>query len=289
MFETRKYTKIIESFWDQHKEYIKEIKESKKAMEYLKRIYEEDNRRKRLALREMEHVLEETEQVEVMKEALKKLSVSPNASKEASDRKYQLVMKRGSIQERINVGVRSIKELNGKMVAINREYSSIFGSEIAIKIGKNTNEISAIDRRVAVLANQKEEMQKLLEETQSATAFTQKQMEVMGEVKRAKQCLPELKNENSEDEILRKLQDKCEQMEARRGELSKLKKQRDQMVLPTLLDLPLTEAAYLEQKRALATESQMFDEAKLEVLRMFSSLYKAVSPRRPEGYDSSVE
>lgn len=51
MFETRRYTKIIDSFWEQYKEYTKEIKESKKAMEYLKRLYDEDNKKKRIAIR----------------------------------------------------------------------------------------------------------------------------------------------------------------------------------------------------------------------------------------------
>jgi hypothetical protein len=51
-------------------------------------------------------------------------------------------------------------------------------------------------------------------------------------------------------------------MEGRRAELSKLRKQGEQVVLPSLLDLPLSESAYLSQKKALASETLKLEESR---------------------------
>lgn len=89
--------------------------------------------------------------------------------------------------------------------------------------------------------------------------------------------------------MLRLLEKRCEALEGRRAELLRLKRQSEQVVLPALLDLPLSEPAFLEQKRALAAETAKLEESKQEILAMYARLHQAVSPRRPQNFDSSIE
>lgn len=48
-------------------------------------------------------------------------------------------MKRGTLEERINVGTRTVKDLKARMNAINIEYSNIFGTQV--QTGQITTEI----------------------------------------------------------------------------------------------------------------------------------------------------
>jgi DNA repair exonuclease SbcCD ATPase subunit len=100
MFETRRYTKIIDAFWEQHKEYTKEIKETKKSMEYLKRLYDDDNRRKLKALRETEAVAKAAAQLPVMREKIKELEAKGDPA-ESMKRKYLLGQRRGALKEKL--------------------------------------------------------------------------------------------------------------------------------------------------------------------------------------------
>ena len=50
LFDTKKFTQVIEGLWEQRKDYQKKIGETKKALPYLERLYDEDRRRKVSAL-----------------------------------------------------------------------------------------------------------------------------------------------------------------------------------------------------------------------------------------------
>lgn len=54
--------------------------------------------------------------------------------------------------------------------------------------------------------------------------------------------------------MLIKLTVKCEAMEKKRNELNDLKRQRDKIIIPSLLDMPFTEISYQEQKKSLNEE-----------------------------------
>jgi hypothetical protein len=114
-------------------------------------------------------------------------------------------------------------------------------------------------------------------------------MEVLGEVKRAKQCLPELKNEEDEMQVLKFLESRCLFMDTRRTELTKLRRQAEQMTVPSLLDLPLSESSYQEHKGILALEANKLTACKQEILSMFALLHKAIPAHRPYGNDTGVE
>jgi peptide methionine sulfoxide reductase MsrA len=114
MFETRRYTKIIEAFWDQHKEYTKEIKETKKSLEYLKRLYDDDNKRKMKALREMEAVAEKAAELPAMQQKLQSLSRNYDPA-ETMRKKYLLGLSRGTLKEKHSTTTRTIQELKDKM------------------------------------------------------------------------------------------------------------------------------------------------------------------------------
>lgn len=49
------------------------MKETKKSLEYLKRLYDDDNRRKLKALRETEAVVKAAAQLPIMREKIKEL------------------------------------------------------------------------------------------------------------------------------------------------------------------------------------------------------------------------
>jgi len=54
LFETKKYTQLIDAMWEQRKDCLRKIGEIKKTLPYLLRLYEEDTRRKVAALESME-------------------------------------------------------------------------------------------------------------------------------------------------------------------------------------------------------------------------------------------
>lgn len=65
-------------------------------------------------------------------------------------------------------------------------------------------------------------------------------------------------------------------MEKKRTELNDLKRQKDKITIPNLLDLPFTEYSYQEQKNNLAEETQKLQALKRRVLGLFFALFKKV-------------
>lgn len=120
MFETRRYTKIIDAFWEQHKEYTKEIKETKKSLEYLKRLYDDDNRRKLKALREIEAVAQSATKLPDMREKIKQLEVKGDTS-EIMKRKYLLGQQKGALKEKLTNLSKIVEDIKQKMKNVERE------------------------------------------------------------------------------------------------------------------------------------------------------------------------
>jgi hypothetical protein len=157
---------------------------------------------------------------------------------------------------------------------------------VALEVSQSAEELA---ENMHLLSIKKEHMQRQLEESQNVTNYTQKQMEIIAEVKQAKEYLPELRKEDSEDLILAKLQVKCEGLEKRRSELAALKRQKDALTLPELLGLPLSEAAYADQKEALVVDSQRLQESKSQILGLYHSLYRRTEGKRTPQMSGNIE
>lgn len=103
-----------------------------------------------------------------------------------------LMKKRGTLEERSNTVNRALLEEKGKAEAANQEFFLCFQSPISIDFS-----LEDINNRLTLRFRKKEQLQQELEESKNANIYTQKQMEIMAELKRAKEYMPELKKEAS--------------------------------------------------------------------------------------------
>ena len=71
-------------------------------MEYLKRLYDHDYQQKKIALKKMEEETEKAHGLIQLRDRLKQITDDSNwNNKGSNDKKYELVMKKGSLQEKI--------------------------------------------------------------------------------------------------------------------------------------------------------------------------------------------
>lgn len=89
--------------------------------------------------------------------------------------------KRGTLEERSNTVNRTLQEEMGKAEAANQEFILYFQSPISIDLT-----LDDINTRLTLRLRKKEQLQEELEETKNANVYSQKQMEIMAELKRAK-------------------------------------------------------------------------------------------------------
>ena len=82
---------------------------------------------------------------------------------------------------------------------------------------------------------------------------------------------------------------KCESMEKKKNELNELKRQKDKIIMPSLLDMPFTEYSYQEQKSTLNEETQRLQTVKRRVLGLFFTLFKKVEGTRSRDFDLNLE
>jgi DNA repair protein RAD50 len=123
MFETKKYTRIIDAFWEQHKDYAKYAKENRKALEYLRRLYDEDNRSKRTAIRNMEKVTQDSVAIAQLRKQLEAMAQDLTGSKDEANRKFELVRKRATVEERIKVGSKATQAAAERVQTLQREFA----------------------------------------------------------------------------------------------------------------------------------------------------------------------
>lgn len=77
-----------------------------------------------------------------------------------NDRKYALVMKRGSYEEKISSIVRTLKDLGQKMDMLTKDYQKMTGTVITMRAGKaNTEAVSELDLRLSELGRRQKELQ----------------------------------------------------------------------------------------------------------------------------------
>ena len=139
----------------------------------MKRLYDEDNRKKRQTLRDLERVTEQVEELSALKEKLDQVRKKVKDNKEANDLKYELVKKRGSLEEKVNSGNRLLTQLKQKINNISNEYNSIFEVPPPIRIGET---LTDIERKISQLNILKDDLQEQLKDAQNNNNFTQKQM-----------------------------------------------------------------------------------------------------------------
>lgn len=150
LFQTQPYTDKIESFTELRKAHLKDIAESEKKLEYHKRIYEEDRRRKREALDEMQRVCREAEQIMKMKKRIGLLEgeLEKLGSSKLSEEEIQLRSRQNSTKESLVIAKHALEESQAHLNTLRDVYMELKSVQLQSSPELSSQQLPAITEAI---------------------------------------------------------------------------------------------------------------------------------------------